>query len=407
MSVGERELTETGETVAGRAGVDRPALYTLPFIGICLVALFGFAQNFTLQPILPLIVLELGGDATLVGVAFLVFTIPSVALRPYIGRLADRLGARPVLLIGTAGIAIAGPLYAIPSVAVLIVLRVLHGTAWAALNTGGSSVMASLAPASRRGEASAAFDLMPGLAVLILPTVALVLYSAFGLAGPILVSSVVGVATLAVALWLIPVGVGARSGVASSGGALLEPSAVLPMIYQTIHSSVISLFVVYPPLFATQAGLPLSDLVVYYLVYGAAFIAARLVGGRIVDRVPRINVLIVGAVLAGAALALAATATTIAVPTVAGVLYALANGATAPATTAIVMDRAQAGRLGAAMATYTLGFQFGSGLGAAAWGPMIDTSGFGPPFIIGSVLQFFLLGLVLWRRASLSAPVPR
>jgi MFS family permease len=385
----------------------RPRLYTVPFIGLCLLTLLAFCQNFTLQPILPLLVLDLGGDATLVGLVFLVFSIPSVALRPWIGRLADRLGTRRVLVMGVAGIAVAGPLYFLPSVASLIGLRVAHGTAWAALNTGGPSTMAGIVPPSRRGEASATFDLMPGLSVLIMPTVALVLYGAFGLTGPLLVSAILGFATLAVAVLLIPASIGGRPATASSVGSLLEPTAVLPMLYQLLMNSVLSLFVVYPPLFAAQHGLPLSDLVVYYPVYGFIFIVSRLVAGRLVDRIPRVTVAIVGATLAGISLVIAAAATDVALLTVAGVVYGIANGASAPATTALVMDRAPAGRVGAAMATYTLGFQFGSGLGAAAWGLLIDAGGFMVPFIVGAILEFALLALVLARRRSLRGEAVR
>jgi MFS family permease len=409
VRVGETAETPAVATTAGATTGSTPsrsvALYTGPFIGTCLVMVLAFAQNFTLQPILPLLVLDLGGDAAFVGLAFLVFTIPSVALRPYIGRLADRLGTRPILLIGAAGIALAGPLYLIPSLAVLAVLRVFHGTVWAAFNTGAPSLMASIVPASRRGEASAAFDLMPGLAVLIMPTIALITYGAFGLTGALGLAAVLGVATLLVAVWLIPTSVGARPSQSTSGGSLLEPTAVLPMVFQLLTSAVISLFVVYPPIFAAQHDIPLSGLIVYYPVYGVAFVASRIVAGRIVDRIPRVSVMIGGAALAGVALLLAAPATGVALLTVAGVLYAIASGATAPATTALVMDRAPAGRVGAAMATYTLGFQFGSGLGAAVFGLLIDSSGFVIPFLLGAALQFALVALVVARRAGLR-PVP-
>jgi predicted MFS family arabinose efflux permease len=53
------------------------------------------------------------------------------------------------------------------------------------------------------------------------------------------------------------------------------------------------------------------------------------------------------------------------------------------------------------MATYTLGFQFGSGLGAALWGILIDSSGFVIPFVVGAALQFALLAVVAARRAAL------
>jgi MFS family permease len=396
VSVGE--VTET--PVVGHA--TRPAaLYTGPFIGICLIMLFAFAQNFTLQPILPLLILDLGGDARFIGLAFLVFTIPSVVLRPYIGRLADRLGTRPILLIGAGGIALAGPLYFLPSLALLAVLRVAHGTVWAAFNTGAPSTMALIVPPNRRGEASAAFDLMPGLAVLIMPTIALLAYGAVGIGGALALMAILGVATFVVAVWLIPPSVGIRPTATSSGGGLLEGSAILPMAYQLVTSLAISLFVVYPPLFAAQHDIPLAGLVVYYPIYGVVFVVSRIVAGRVVDRVPRASVLIFGAGLAGIGLLIGATATSIPVLTIAGLAYAIASGATAPATTALVMDRAPVGRVGAAMATYTLGFQFGSGLGAALWGLLIDSSGFVIPFVIAAALQFGLLAVVTVRRAAL------
>ncbi len=396
----------TAEAVAAPTVDVRAALYTLPFVGVCLVFLFGFAQNFLLQPIIPLLVVDLGGDATLVGIVFLVFSIPAVVLRPFIGRLADRLGTRRVLVLGSAGLALAGPLYLIPNVIALVVLRVAHGATWAAFNTGAPATMANLAPPARRGEASAAFDLMPGIAVLVMPTVALVLYEAGGgAAAPLVLATAMGVGALVISARVIPSSVGARTEGASIGGGLLEPSAVVPMIYQLLMSSVVSLFVVYPPLFAASLGLPLADLIVYYPLYGIVFVGSRIVAGRVADRVPRTTVMIAGAAVTGIALLIAASATSIAGLTIGGVLYAVANGATTPATTALVMDRAPAGRIGAAMATYTLGFQFGSGLGAALWGLLIDSSGFLWPFLVGAGLQFVMLGLVVSRRSALDRPV--
>ena len=382
----------------------RMALYTLPFIGVCIVFFLGFSQNFLLQPVIPLLVVDLGGDATLVGIVFLLFSVPAVVLRPYIGRAADGLGTRRVMVLGSAGLAAAGPLYLVPNVIALLVLRVTHGAAWAAFNTGAPATMAGLAPRARRGEASAAFDLMPGLAVLIMPTVALVLYQAGGVTAPLLLATAMGVAAFVLSA-RIPASVGAPSKEASTRGALLEPSAVLPMVYQLLMSSVVSLFVVYPPLFAAAAGLPVGDLIAYYPVYGIVFVVSRILAGRVVDRIPRTTVLIAGAALAGVALLIAASATTIASLTVAGALYAMASGATTPATTALVIDHAPPNRIGATMATYTMGFQFGGGLGAAVWGVLIDSSGFLLPFVVGAALQFVMLAVVVARRGTLARPV--
>jgi MFS family permease len=385
----------------------RPVLYTLPFVGLCIVAFLGFAQNFTLQPILPLLVFDLGGDATMVGIVFAVFSIPSIALRPHIGRLADRLGSRRVLAIGTAGIGLAGPIYLVSSLPLVLLNRVVHGTAWAAFNTGGASTMARLAPAERRGEASGIYDLMPGLAILVMPSVALLLYAQTGLVGPLLIATGLGLAATAAVFLLIPDDGLARADRRSeSGGGLLEPSAVLPMTFQLLLTAAVSLFVVYPPVLAAARGIPLSDLAVYYPIYGLTLVLVRAASGRFLDRFPRSVVIAAGASFAAAGLLIAATATSVLVLTVGGVLYAAAAGFTSPAMMALVMDHSPPARLGSAMATYTLGFQFGSGLGAALWGLLIDSVGFPWPFLVAAGLQLAMLLIVIRLRPTLARRAP-
>ena len=88
--------------------------------------------------------------------------------------------------------------------------------------------------------------------------------------------------------------------------------------------------------------------------------------------------------------------------TLGGILYAAAAGFTSPAMMALVMDQSPPARLGSAMATYTLGFQFGSGLGAALWGLMIDSVGFPWPFIAAAGLQLVMLLLVIRLRPTLA-----
>jgi MFS family permease len=388
---------------AGAAG-DRPALLTVPFVAVLVAVLAAFSQNFILQPVLPLLIFERGGDATLVGLVFAVFTIPSVALRPWIGRLADRWGPRRVLALGAMGLALAGPFYLVPSLAVIAVLRVAHGTVWAAFNTGAPSLMAHLIPGSRRGEASGLFDLMPGIAMLVMPSVGLLLYSATGLVAPFVVATLLGILAVVAVRAGIPSSAGppAAPGTVGSSRSLLEPTAVLPMLIQALFMSVSSLFLVYPPLFAAEHGIPISALVVYYPVYGLTLVLVRLASGRYLDRFPRGAILAVGAAMAFAGLVVATFATDVVLLTIAGMLYAAAQGFSAPVTMAVVIDRSPRERLGSAMATYTLGFQFGSGIGAAVWGTMIDAAPFATTFAAGAGIQLVMLLIVLGRRKDLA-----
>ena len=58
------------------AGAARPAIYTVSFLALCLATVLGYSQNFILQPVLPLYVLHLGGDAALVGAIVAAFSLP-------------------------------------------------------------------------------------------------------------------------------------------------------------------------------------------------------------------------------------------------------------------------------------------------------------------------------------------
>ena len=84
----------------------KPRLYDRGFVTLCAVTLLGFASFALIGPVLPLLVLDLGGDAALVGLIVAVYSVPSVLLRPFIGRLIDEWSQRTVYLLGTAGLAL-------------------------------------------------------------------------------------------------------------------------------------------------------------------------------------------------------------------------------------------------------------------------------------------------------------
>ena len=83
-------------------------------------------------------------------------------------------------------------------------------------------------------------------------------------------------------------------------------------------------------------------------------------------------------------------------------LWALAASVTSPTAMALAMDRAAPGRMGAAMATYSLGFQLGFGGGAALWGATITAAGFSQTFLIAILAEAALIGLLLYARRGIS-----
>jgi len=384
--------------VAGR----RPTLFTPPFIAICAIMLLGFSANYVIQPVLPILVLQRGGDATLVGLVIAAFSFPSVILRPFMGRLVDEWSQRRVLAVGTGLMTLTGLAYLIPNLGAIFVNRIVHGSAWAAFNTAANSTLARLAPHDRRGEASGVFNLMPGIAQMIMPAIGLLLLGAFSTEGPFIASGLIALAAVAFAAFgpmPRPLPATRLPGAASG---LLERGALLPMTLEFMFTSVSALFLVYPPVFAASHGIPVFELTLYYPAYGISLVVVRLAAGRLLDRAPRGAVIAAGAIVSIVALGVAIVADSVPTLAVAGVLYAGAAAFTSPTTMALAIDRADPRRMGAAMATYSLGFQLGLGAGAAAWGVLIDAVGYPGPYVGAIALQIALLALlaVSWRTVT-------
>lgn len=400
VSSGEGAATETVRT----AGDPRPSLFTRPFVALCAVVLLGFSSFNLVNPVIPVIVIDAGGDAALAGVIVAIFSIPSVLLRPFFGRLVDEWSKRRVLSLGMGGLALSSLLYLVPGVSAMAGVRLVHGTAWGAFNTGGNSTLADIAPAERRAEASGIYGLMPGLSQMAMPALGLALLSAWGAPAPFLLAAtlaLVGVVVATIGPRPAPRERGLSAPRAGGLGSLLERRSLLPMTLEFLWMSTNCLFFIFPPVWAREHGIPIESLALYYPALGVAMVGARVIIGPRLDRVARGWPVLVGASLGALGLVVAITARDVWTLTVGGVLYATAASLTSPVHLALAMDRAKPGRIGAAMATYSLGYQLGMGVGSAAYGVIISIAGFPIPFVIGIGAMALMAAVIVSARADL------
>ena len=242
-----------------------------------------------------------------------------------------------------------------------------------------------------------------------MPAIGLIVYARVGLVGPFVLSAALGwLAFVTVVIGLPRTSVGAAARAEAPAPTRARPSwspeqsAVLPMTIELLFSFGVSLFLTFPPIWATQHGIDVSSLTLYYPIFGLALVSVRAVGSRVLDRFPRPPVIATGAVLATVGFVVAAFADTVAMLTVAGVIYATAAAFTQPSTMALAVDRSHPARIGSSMATYTLGYQLALGLGAAVWGVLIDQFGFPAPFVVAIVPELLVLLLLARSGASRS-----
>lgn len=358
-------------------------IWSRTFLFLCLTQLLGYSHNALLTPTLPLYITHLGGSAFIVGLTLAAFSVTSVLIRPAIGYWADTWSDVGVMALGALLLGMSVLLCVIPFVQTTMVANALRGIGWAGLNTGGYCLLATLAPHGRRGEAAGYYTGIQSASHIIFPSVALWLLDApgGGFIPVILLSTAIAVLG---SLLGFPVRAGRPRQTAPARAAaetqplksssfvdrgVLIATALLLCFTLPIPAS--SGFVV---LYAREMGI--EHIGWYYIVGGTASLLARPLLGRISDLTGRARTIIVGLMLEITGLILLVMAHSLPALIIAGIFYSVGAAVGTATTMALAIDRADPERRGVAMATFSISFPAGMGLGALVAGAVVELSGY-------------------------------
>lgn len=334
------------------------------------------------------------GDAG-VGVAVGAFAVGAVILRPFAGRIGDRLGRRPLVIGGAAIVAASTLLYlAASSLPLLIVIRLFGGIGEAAFFVGAATMITDLAPIERRGEAISYWSVAVYSGLAFGPIIGEAVQSRWGYD----------------AVWLVGAGCAAT---AAGIGCLtretrpdVEPAVGVPLLHRAalIPGSMMFLglialagYTAFLKLYGATVGL--HDVGGFFVLYGCLVLAIRIFGARLPDQLGPLR----GGTLAlgGAAAAMIVIAAWPAVPglIVGTVIFAFGMSMmyTNLMTLALVgVDEAQRA---AVVGTFSTFFDLSQGLGALIVGVVASLTSYRGGFIAGAV--FACAGLVLlWSGAD-------
>jgi len=345
-----------------------------------------------LTPTLPFYILRIGGQESDVGLLLGAFTLTAIAARPWVGQEIDRRQRRIFLLIGACVYVAASLLYDwARSVPALLALRAFHGLGIAAFTTASGTLVADLAPPTRRGEAMGIYGMSANIALALAPAAGLALMRAFDF--PILFSASAGMAILSLALCLgLREPRRASAPPTSSNTRLISRSALLPSSIIMCAAMTYGATLSFLPLLAQARRI--EGFEVFFTVYAATLIFVRAWSGKLSDRFGRGVVLIPGLLLLTLAMeGLAITPSWLLLVGV-GMLYGFGFGSVHPTLLALTVDRAGAEERGAAMATFGLAFDLGIGLGSVVFGYVLQATDFTLTYaVVGSVT---LIGLAVF-----------
>ncbi|KUO06962.1 MFS transporter [Streptomyces sp. DSM 15324] len=294
-----------------------------------------------------------------------------VVLKPLFGSLADRVGARPVLLGGLVAFAGASALYAVAdSPGWLWAARLGQGAAASAFSPSASALVARLNPAAKRGRAFGGYGFYKSLGYTLGPLLGGVLVWAGGLR---LLFAVLAVLGAAVAVWaglavpVVPPLPKARQTLLDLARRLADPVFLAPTAALATATAALSAGVGFLPVSGRAAGLgPVATGAAVAVLAGcAAVVQPR--AGRALDegRLTTRTGLAAGLTLTAAGLACAM------LPGLTGILLAAVltgagTGLITPLGFAALAAHTPAERLGQTMGAAELGRELGD-----AGGPLL------------------------------------
>ncbi|MEU0412019.1 MFS transporter [Streptomyces griseorubiginosus] len=294
-----------------------------------------------------------------------------VLLKPVFGALADRIGARPVLLGGLAAFAAASALYVLAdSPGWLWAARLGQGAAASAFSPSASALVARLNPAAGHGRAFGSYGFYKSIGYTLGPLLGGVLVWAGGLRPLFTVLAVLGAAVAvwaAVAVPVVPPLPKARQTVLDLARRLADPVFLAPTAALAAATAALSVGVGFLPVSGRAAGLGTvaTGAAVSVLAACAALVQPR--AGRALDegRLTTRSGLLAGLLVTAAGMACAM------LPGLTGVLCAAAligagTGLITPLGFAALASSTPPERLGQTMGSAELGRELGD-----AGGPLL------------------------------------
>jgi len=247
-----------------------------------------FSTVYALITTVPLFVVDmLKGGKQEAGIAMAVFLIAAVITRLISGRLLDTVGRRKVLFFSLFLFMVSTFMYLIVEhMAVLVILRILHGASFGMVTTATGTVAADFLPLNKKGEGIGYYALSYNTAMFIGPFLSLSVLAATNFTILFTVLSILSVLSVLFAFMI-----NSKKMVKPKEKEkklklrwtdFVEPNAIPLALTGLFLSFAFSGFLTYIPLYAQEIGIA-EGAAYFYIVYALSMIVSRPFVGRLVD----------------------------------------------------------------------------------------------------------------------------
>lgn len=383
--------------------VVKDRLFTRSYIYMCLANFLTAFSFFLLVPTLPFYLVDnFGLEPDIVGLVLSCYVLAVLCIRPFAGFVADVFPRKKVYLISYVLFALSfvGYLFVYSEILFFILLRVVHGFAFGALNTTGNTLVIDIMPSSRRGEGLGYFGVTNNLAMAFGPMTGLFLieggsYNQLFFAA--LLTACIGLlfASIVKVKWRQPI---EKIGKVFSIDRfiLLEGiPASLAFFMLAIPYGMTSSYIA---IYAAEVGIT-EGVGFFFTIQGTGLIVSRLISGKRVDKgyitqtISRGIVIalvgVVGEALLAAVCGFDFTAG-FALYFLSAFLIGYGFGTIFPAFNTLFINMAPHSRRATANATYLTGWDVGIGAGMLLGGAL-SVNGYSGSFTFSAILVFAAL----------------
>jgi MFS family permease len=362
--------------------------------------MLGYAMVF---PLLPIYAVRFEADASVIGLMVASFSVAQVAAAPLWGRLSDRFGRRPALLVSLAGSAAAFTIFAFAdTIGLLFLSRIVQGAAGGTTGVMQAYVGDSVAP-EERAKALGWLSAATNTGVMIGPILGSMVW-VLGSQVPGLVAASLCLTNLALAWFLLP------ESRRKETGPKIAKRSIRSMVWETVRhparetSELILIYAVAMTAFSSMTAMLTVFLVERFAIdessigyifmpMGAVSILMRAgLLGKLVSRFGEVSLMRVGTVLMAVGLLAMPLPTRLGVFLVVMLLIPIGTALLFPATSSLLSQRCDPKQLGQVM-----GVQQSFGGVARIFGPIwagfaFQRFGPGVPFqVAGAVILFVAL----------------
>ena len=381
------------------------SLWSRDFVINLLVAHLLLAGFFSLFMVVPGFIDKLGGKEWEIGVIIATFGLAGVIFRPMAGKWILKSGPKRVIMFGILIFVGTTVLYIpLPSEWWIVPVRMAQGVGLAIAPVATSTVVANLAPESRRGEGMSYMGNSISIAQLYAPPIGFFIADSFSFSLAFIVASAVALVSFFVCLTMSDsrtrMPITPENENEMSDAPFISRAAIFPTLIFLTYAFTMAPVSTFLPMLSDVRELGVNP-GFYFTILSGMTMLTTLLSGRIADKFGRSAVIIPGLTLVSVAMFMLSGSFTSGMFFGAAFFHGVGYGLIYPGINSLVIDRVPANERGSAIGTLQQAWDIGASGGNFIVGPIIGALGVGSAFVVvGAGAATGVVGFITGNRKS-------